>query len=248
MFTWRPLQAGAAATDDSGDHARRSVVRKAYLYLALFAGVIGGMSSAVALFFVLLRAALTGVKDSSFLATNLNDLQLLILFSILLLYHLAVLRRDGKFTADTLARKQGEFNVLVVDSGEGFAESIKAALARLAPNIPVTAATKKPEGKFNAIVLSGSTAVDSPVWIHSFNGSRVIVPNEAPDLMWAGGVSKQAIQQAAQIVRQLAEGQEVRKQGGMNSGWMIVVYIAAALFGLEFLFGILSVIISAFVH
>jgi hypothetical protein len=246
LLTWRPMQASAYAVNDAGDHARRSVVRKAYLYLALFAGVIGGMSAAVALVFELLRAALTGVTDSTFLATNLNDLQLLILFSILLLYHLSVLRRDSQFTADVLARKQGEFNVLVVDSGEGFAESVKTALARLAPNIPVTVSSMKPEEKFKAMILSGSTAVEAPDWIRSFSGSRIIVPNESQNLIWAGGVSKQAIMQAAQITRQLAEGQELRKQSGMNSGWMIIVYIAAALFGLEFLFGITALVFSAF--
>ncbi len=113
LLTWRRMQASAFATGDEGDHARRSVVRKAYLYLALFAGVIGGMSAAVALVFQLLRAALTRATDSSFLATNLNDLQLLVLFSILLLYHLTVLRRDSQSTADALARKQGDFKVLI---------------------------------------------------------------------------------------------------------------------------------------
>ena len=57
-----------------------------------------------------------------------------------------------------------------------------------------------------------------------------------------------ATQQAAQIVRQLAEGQELRKQTGINTGWMLVVYIAAALFGLQFLFGIVLLVFSAFVH
>ena len=240
------MQASAFATDDAGDHARRSVVRRAYLYLALFAGVIGGMSSAVALVFELLRAALTGATDSSFLTTNLNDLQLLVLFTILLLYHLSVLRRDGQFTADTLARKQGEFNVLVVDSGEGFAESVRAALTRLAPNVPVTVSANRPEEEFKAMILSGSAALNAPDWIRSFNGSRIVVPNEAQGLIWAGGIGRQVIQQAAQTVRQLAEGQEVRKQSGINSGWMVVVYIAAALFGLEFLFGITALIFAAF--
>ncbi len=96
------------------------------------------------------------------------------------------------------------------------------------------------------MILSGSAALEAPEWVRSFNGSRIIVPNEAQDLIWAGGVSKQAITQAAQTVRQLAEGQEIRKQSGINSGWMIIVYIAAALFGLELLFGITALVFSAF--
>jgi hypothetical protein len=52
-----------------------------------------------------------------------------------------------------------------------------------------------------------------------------------------------AATQAAQAVRLLAEGQEVRQQTG-TSGWMIVVYIVAALFGLELLAGLVSFGIS----
>ncbi|MBI3739509.1 MAG: hypothetical protein HY258_10730, partial [Chloroflexi bacterium] len=231
LMTWRPMQAEALASGDMSDHARRSVVRKAYLYLALFAGVIGGMSSAVALVFQLIRAMLGAAIYGDFVSTVLNDLQLLILFSILLVYHLLVLRRDGMFTASVLAAKQSEFKVLVVDSKDGFAESVKNALAKFAPNVPVTVSTEKPQGQFNALVVSGGLAVNAPDWIRSFSGSRIIVPNEASGIIWAGGVGKQAVQQAAQAVRQLAKGQEVRQQSSSSSAWMIVIYIAAALFG-----------------
>jgi hypothetical protein len=243
LLTWRPMQAEAFARDDAGDHARRSVIRKAYLYLALFAGVIGGMIAAVALVFELLQAVLKGGSDSTFMVTILNDLQLLILFGILLVYHLTTLRRDGQFTADALARKQSEFKVLVADSGDGFGESVRAAISRLAPGVPVTITAKKPGGEFNAMVVSGSLAVDAPDWIRSFSGRRIIVPDEAKDILWAGRT-----EQAAQIVRQLSEGQELRKTTGVNSGWMLAVYVAAALFGVEILFLIIGLVSAAFIH
>ncbi len=248
LMTWRPMQVEALAEGNSGDHTRRSVVRKAYLYLALFAGVIGGMVAAVALVFELLRALLTGQTDSSFPATLLNDLQLLILFLVLLFYHLTVLRRDGAFTAGSLAARQSSFKVVIADSGGGFAEAAQAALAKFAPNVPVTVASEEPQGSFAALVLSGGVALNAPDWIRSFRGSRIIVPTEAPDLIWAGGVHRQALQQAAQAVRQLAEGQEVRQGTGVNSVWMIVVYIAAALFGLEALFMVLGLLLSTFAN
>ncbi len=84
----------------------------------------------MALVFQLLRAVLTGQTDSNFLATILNDLQLLVLFVILLVYHLSTLRRDGDATADALAKKRGDFKVLVLDSGEGFGEAVRTALAK----------------------------------------------------------------------------------------------------------------------
>jgi uncharacterized protein DUF5671 len=247
VLTWKPMQAEAFDVTDAGDHARRSIVRRAYLYLALFAGVVGGMASAVALLFELLNAALSGYTESTFLATILNDFQLLVLFVILLLYHLSILRRDGQATAQALTKKHSGFKVLIADAGDELAGAIKAALAKVAPNIPVTLAASKPEGQFNALVLSGSLAVNTPEWLRSFSGARIVIPDEAPGLLWAGGVSEQGALQAAQLVRQLAEGQAVR-QKPVSSGWMALLYVAAGLFGLELLIGLTALVVSAFVH
>jgi Domain of unknown function (DUF5671) len=247
LAMWIPLEVQSSMKNDIGEHARRSDIRKVYLYLALFAAVIGGMSAAVALVFQLFNALFTGQTDSSFLATILNDLQLLFLFAIVLIYHLVVLRRDGKFTSDALAEKQNAFPVFIFDSGSGFSQSMKAVLAKIASNVPATIASEKPQGKFNAIVLSGSGAVNAPEWIRSFDGNRIIVPDEAQGFVWVGGVGKSAFDEAAQIIRQLAEGQQIRKSRG-NSAWRTVIYVAAALFGLQFLFLILALIFSAFIH
>jgi hypothetical protein len=247
LVAWRTRQAEALAAGDSGDHARRSIVRRAYLYLALFAGVIGGMISAVALVFQLVKTALTGQSEATLLATVLNDAQLLVLFAILLAYHLTVLRRDGRSAAQALADKQSLFKLLVVDSGQGFAASVKGAVAKLAPNIPVTVATGEPTGEFNALVVSGSRLLDAPQWIRAFVGSRIVVPDEAEGVLWAGGLSAGSIQKAALAVRQLAEGQAVRQRAA-GSGWMVVVYIAAALFAAELLFALVGLTVSAFVR
>ncbi len=243
LATWRPLQRRTFAAGDAGDHARRSIVRRAYLYLALFAGVVGGMSSAVALIYQLLNAALGGGADSNFLPSVLNSLQLLVLFAILLLYHLGVLRRDGTMTADALQKKQSAFRLVVVDSSGGFAEAVKSEVARVAPNVPVAIAASQPEGAFDALVISGSRALDAPEWVRAFAGNRIVVPDEAPGLVWAGGVSDDVIRQAAQAVRQLAEGQALRGRTG-GSAWRIVIYIAAALFGLVLLLMLFGLVMS----
>ncbi len=136
LITWRRIQAEAVAAGDLGEHARRSVVRRGYLYLALFAGVIGGMVSAVALVFELIKTALAGHSEVGFLSTVLNDLQLLVLFAILLIYHLVVMRRDGRGTAEALARKQEAFKVVVFDSGEGFGEAVPLGRGEAGPRRP----------------------------------------------------------------------------------------------------------------
>jgi hypothetical protein len=241
LVMWRPMQAEAMVQGELGDHARRSVIRKTYLYLVLFASVIGGMATAVGLVYQLIRVVLTGDAGSNFVNDILNLIQLLFLSGVVLVYHLNVLRADGASTADALADKQRTFNVLVIDSGDGFAQSVRAALMKFAPKAPVTvaAASEKPQGDFDAVVLNGSLAVDAPEWIRSFNGSRIIVQDDAKGLVWTDDAA-----QAAQSVQQLAEGQEIRMQKTGRSPWMVVVYVFAALFGLMLLLMLVSLGIS----
>jgi hypothetical protein len=184
---------------------------------------------------------LTGDPGSDFVNDVLNFIQLLFLFGVLLIYHLNVLRQDGASTADSLADKQSGYSVLVVDSGDGFVESVKAALIKLGSKVQVTVANPngKPEGSFNAILLNGSLAVDAPEWIRSFRGSRIVVQNDTKNIVWTDDAV-----QAAQSIQQLAEGQEIRKQKMGRSAWTIVVYVFAALFMLQLLFMLLALGIS----
>jgi hypothetical protein len=171
----------------------------------------------------------------------LNLTQLLFLFGIVLVYHLNVLRKDGAFTADSLAEKQSGYSVLIVDSGNEFAGSVQAALMKLESKAQLTFTNPdvRPEGNFNAILLSGSLAVDAPEWIRSFSGSRIVVQNEAKDIVWTDGPV-----QAAQSIQQLAEGEEIRRQKTGRSPWTIAIYVFAALFMLQLLFLSLALGIS----
>ena len=117
-MTWRPVQADALMEDAVGDHARRSVIRKTYLYLVLFASVIGGMISGGTLIFTLINSALGG-GTGDVAKSALNSLQVFALFVVLLLYHLSALRMDGAATADTLEEKQKDFKLVVLDDGDG---------------------------------------------------------------------------------------------------------------------------------
>ena len=241
LMMWRPMQAEALAQNELGEHSRRSVLRRSYLYLVLFFAVIGGMGTAVGLVYQLIVAALEGVTASDFANTVLNLAQSLFLFSVVLVYHLSVLRRDGASTAEKLDEKQTAFRVVIVDSGEGFADSIKAALTKLGSKVQVIVASpaEKPEGEFNGLVVSGSAAVDAPAWIRSFDGVRLVVQNDAQNLVWADDAA-----QAGQFVQQLAEGDEIRKQKQTRSAWMYVVYVFAALFAFQLLFILLTIGIS----
>ena len=154
LVMWRPMQAEAMAPGELGDHARRSTVRKTYLYLALFASVIGGMATAVGLVYELIRVLLGSDTGSSFVSDLLNLIQLLFLFGVVLIYHLNVLRMDGASTADVLADKQSGYSVLVVDSENDFVDSIRAALQKLGSRVQIT--TTNPDVKPAAISTRSS--------------------------------------------------------------------------------------------
>jgi hypothetical protein len=197
------------------------------------------------LVYQLIRAVLTGEPGNDFINNILNFIQLLFLFGVVLVYHLNVLRQDGASTADSLAEKQSGYSVLIVDSGNGFVESVQAALVKLGSKVQltVTSPDAKPEGAFTTLLLNGSLAVDAPEWIRSFNGSRIVVENEAQDLVWTEDAA-----QAAQSVQQLAEGQEIRRQKRGRSPWTIVMYVFAALFMLQLLLMLLTLGISLVVR
>jgi hypothetical protein len=239
LMTWHPMQAQALLEGDEGNHARRSVIRKTYLYLVLFAAVIGGMVSAGGLVFTLINAALGG-STSDFAKSVLNSLQIFALFVVLLLYHLSALRKDGAARAEALEEKQSQFKVLVFDHDGKFGESVKAAFAKRAPNLPVTVVnaneTIPSDVKADAIVLPASLAVDLPeqagAWIKSFGGNRLIVNDEAAGVLWMNDFG-----QAADSAKAMAEGQEVRPQSPrMTSVWTYVAYVFAALFACQLLF------------
>jgi hypothetical protein len=247
LLTWRPSQLQAMEEGDSGDHARRSVVRKSYLYLVLFASVISGMVSAGMLVFNLINAAL-GAASGSLLWDVLNEFTALIVFVVLLVYHLVALRRDGLVRADALEEKQSQFHVAVFDHDGKFGEGVRSAFAKRAPALPVTVVSVNDfpaDLKADSVVLPGSVAVNTPVkleaWIRSFKGNRLIVSDEAAGVFWMND-----FEQAADSAKSMAEGQDLRPQSSKRttSIWTYVAYVFAALFACQLLFGLLMFGIS----
>ena len=269
-LAWQPMQAEALAPGDTGDHARRSIIRKVYLYLALFVSVVGGMVTAVSLLNLLLRS-LFGSAVENLLQQVLKDLEYLFLFVGMGIYHGLMLGKDGRLASQALAEKHADFPVLVFDPGDGsFGQAILAALHRQAPRLPAviqpagqtvatafeSTALAYPPGQARtgetapkAILVPGDLALNPPEWLREwldkYTGSRLVIPQAAQGWLWTGGIRPlpAAANQAAQTVRLLAEGQEVRQQAGA-SGWMIAVYIVAGFFGLEILGLLISLGIS----
>lgn len=242
LMTWNPMQAQAIGEGSSGDHARRSVVRKSYLYLVLFASVIGGMVTAGTLVFQLI-SALLGDSDPDLWRIILNNLTGLIVFVVILAYHLNALRRDGLVRTDALKEKQSQFHVAVFDHDGKFGEAVRSAFAKRAPSVPVSVVNVDDipaDLKADAVVLPGSLAVNTPekleAWIRSFNGNKLIVSDEAAGVFWMNDS-----EQAADSAKSMAEGQDIRPQSSKRttSIWTYVAYVFAALFACQLLLGLL---------
>lgn len=253
LTAWRQMQAEALAEGDSGDHARRSIVRKAYLYLAIFASVVGGMILAVAALTLLLRAAL-GVAQGELLRNLLTLTAVLLLFAGLGLYHGLALGRDGKLASRSLAAKYTDFPILIFDPGDGFGADLLAAVQKAAPGLPAALQPlDKPveaSAAPRAVLLPSDAALNPPeelrAWLGQFNGSKLVVPRAAAGWHIVGQSAPIPFQQAAQAVRQLAEGQEIRPRG--VPAWQIVLYVLAAVFGLPFLLSLIGTLVSAFMR
>jgi hypothetical protein len=248
LIAWRPLQVESLVEGDAGDHARRSITRRIYLYLALFAGVVGGMVTAVMIFNTLLRS-LFGAVTAGF-ASTLNLLGLLILFVGLGVYHGLLLRHDGKLAALSLGEKHAAYPVLLFDPGDGFGPALLAAVKKNAPNLPLTIQSpgSPPAGGIApcAVVLPSDLALDPPAslrkWLDKFSGARLVVPRAVGGWTLIDAPTRLPLNQAAHALRQLAEGQEVRSAG--TPAWLIVIYIVAGLIATPILASLIINLVS----
>lgn len=247
LTTWRPMQAEALSATEIGEHARRSTIRRIYLYLALFAGVIGGMASAVAVVYQLVNALLSGDPPAGFVPSVLNAAQLLALFAVLLVYHLSSIRRDSAHIDRTLEERQRSFPVLVIDPGdETFVKGVKAAMTRHAPEVPLLV---KPVSDIagvegvRAVILPVTVSLDPPEelrkWLQNFSGEKIVVGEAA-----RGWVLRALTpEQAARSARQVAEGEDIRL-ARPSPAWSVVQTVAVVIVGIQLLFFLFAIGIS----
>jgi hypothetical protein len=256
VIAWRPMVGEASVEGEIGDHARRSLVRKGYLYLVLFAGVMGVMFSAGALLFELL-SALLGDPAENLLLEVLQLLSVMALFVILSVYHWQAIRGDNRLAGQSLAKLHAQFPVLILAPEEGdFAASIARALQHESINLPVAihpvgeGAPDETLSAAKAVILPASL-MSKPsealrLWLGGFQGEKLVVPT--PDQGWhwifgSGRSSASLERQTTRIIRHLAEGEEL-PQPRQTSAWMIIIYIVAGLIVLSIATSLVGVISS----
>jgi hypothetical protein len=258
LIAWRPLVKEAAVEGENGDRARRSLVRKVYLFLALFAGVLGVMFSSGALLYQVIRALL-GQPAPDMLLVSARLLALVVLFVLLALYHWQALRQDNHLAERALARRHAQFPVLVLAPDEGdFARLVMDVLEREVKELPVAVhpySQGAPDETLSAAraVLLPAELLYHPseairLWLQGFEGPRLVLPTPVQGWQWvassAGHLAAQA-RHAARLVRRMAEGEAV-SQPSRAPSWMIVVYILAGLAALEIIGFTVTFVLSLF--
>ncbi len=255
LVTWRYLQAEAGLGDARGERARRSILRRSYLYLVVFLAVLGVMANAGALLYQLINAALgnpfANLGDAS------HDLVQLLLCALWLSYHRYALRRDGRLAKKALAAQRADFHVVVLQADESpYYAELGSSLQALAPELPVSfwklsegmPALEQPE--VQALVMPASVAAGSPPaladWLGKFLGKRILVPLKTDGWFLLGAAERperELARDTALALRQLSEGEPVR-QAAPSNPWVIVGYVFGGLFAVELLAVVFAVVLS----
>jgi hypothetical protein len=252
LIFWMRSSAEAQQKSELGDHARRSLSRRIYLYAFILISVLSMLGFGGQLAFQLLNQIL-GEGTENLLSEALKMLSGLLVASTWLGYHILTLRRDNKQALHTLQNRQTNFAVLILHAGdEAFANAVHAALNRLAPSLPV--ATHDINLGIPDEALSGAQAILLPsslaihpsealrLWLDHFTGQWIIVPQAQPNRAWSGVELRslnQMAQEAARTAVQLAEGQSIRTAKPI-SAWAILGYIVLGLIGLQIMLALLS--------
>lgn len=256
LLPWRTVQLETMRQGSAGEHARRSVLRRVYLYLVLFVLMIGTMVFAGRLLYTLINGLLTQSEPD--IAGQAGALLLsLLITAALLVYHFRCLRADNRVSQQALGTFHAAYPTLVVVEDDdlpkaevqrAFADALVQHLARAAPRLPVAVhamgrgAPDEAMLEAKAIVLPAALVLTPPeplrLWLNEYRGLRILVPFTTDNWFWIGQAKKRPedlARETADALRQMAEGVAVRA-GLPNNPWVVAGYILGGIFGLILLF------------
>ncbi len=253
LWNWTTLQAEAMESKEVGQHARRSVVRKTYLYLIIFASVIGIMSAAGILIYNLINSAM-GKPFDNLLLFSVKQIFLLGLIGVWLIYHQRILRQDSAGKSQLLEERYAAFPVLIIEADDelGFYDQALEKIQRHLPKLSITRinATERmiPQdfNSFSAILLSGRLMMASSDELHhalqQYPGQLLVIPGSREKFTFLGAPiqkTNELIKQLMDTLQTIAEGDQPKTTTPIN-GWAIVGYGFGALIILYFLMALFS--------
>ena len=246
IIPWRLAQTSAQAEGVGGADARRSVVRKIYLYFFLFIAIMTMLSSAVYIVFRILSTILGEPAPS---LTELGHaIAFIVIAAALWLNHTAILRGDNRLAKIEQTDRLEALRVAVVNLGE----------SRFGPALVDELKRTLPELSLDSILLTGDETTDQEAitvqlasagliigsWQISIAGGMVseqvaqavvssparklLIPFNAEGWDWAGvdrWNSEALVNQTMRAVKQILAGEEVKAHRPMSAGSVIGIII-----------------------
>lgn len=254
LVFWGKANQESVITGEEGDHARRSLSRKIYLYLVIFGCVIGTMASTGYFLFRLLQSVF-GFAGTTLLSDSLNDFRLVVVFAAFLAYHLVTLNRDNRTLSKHLAERQETFGVLALfDAESTIGKGLSLAFQRHASRIPLKFASildlrHEDLDKTDAVILDSGQMIsnlgDIKTKLNDYPGKQIVIPSVDQQQTWIALPMKEqdVYRNCAQLTKAMAEGQTVKVNQAL-SAWMIISYVIAGLLGLQILAVLVSLLLN----
>ena len=244
LIPWRQSQLEAVALTSEGVAARRSIVRKIYLYFYLFVATMTVLSSAVYILYRLLSLAL-GERGQGNLVTGIAQAVAYALVGVLVwLYHGSALRGDGESNRRELAQRLKDVRVEIVDpGGAGFGQALLGRLQQEEPalNFELVTLPVQDEEARQAIKMKLENAgmIVGPWFMaldrrtsdadiaHALVNSparKIMIPVPMSGWDWAGvdaWNTEELMQQTVRAVRQWAGDEEIKAVRPMTIGGII---------------------------
>ncbi len=256
LFFWvrffLPENSISIRADEHGVDARRSMIRKTYLYIVVFGTIVGVMASAGMTLYQIFEGSLTG-QLSNKAASIYKGLAQLVILGVFLWYHLGNLRRDSQLKASRLAEMHTNYPVLIAESVESaIGKELKLSFSRQIPAVPVEflADPKQWSGEYQprAIAISSVSRLDlDSGWtekLRGYTGKIITFGTRDPNSIWTPlpESASAAAKSVTTIVRMLAEGRDVPIQKSL-SVWLLLGYIFGGLFVIQILLVLMSAIL-----
>lgn len=247
LVHWGPLQAEALGEGETAQGARRSLVRRVYLYLVLFGSVLAVMGFAIALVYQTLSLLLLS-EGGNGLTDLLSSAFLLIYFSLLLVYHLRQIRQETAWSEKVQRSRFAAFRVLLLAEEDSFATSIERALEQAVPGVQlVRLSPSSPSPAQGDVLIYPLGLQPLPEWVSTFPATHLMIPSAAENRFWVGFLMQRWPEQVAKMVRRMALGEALRQPIQSPTVWTVLGYLFAVLFALQLLgvlFGIALALIA----
>jgi hypothetical protein len=243
---------------DEGGEARRSVVRKIYLYLFVFLASLGIFGSTGWFVFHILTALLGADLPNDFLTLVLDALVIALLAAGVWAYHWWAIQEDGRRTEQAETAQLTEMQVVVVADGDGslgqaLQRKIKAALPHL--SVQTIALSEATLSKVDSAVALNSEAAQAALAEASYivgswrslsttpagsifasqPATKLALPLPEENWLWVGHSDlnlkpDSQAEQAVQGLKQALAGDVVSFQTGPDVGTVIGIIIGGVVF------------------